>query len=67
MGGKPSSKPEMLGNVPRSNKGKPVERVGDSLWTNSDGGEVPLTGDESTGSDSVSSGTTKVENGDDNV
>jgi hypothetical protein len=39
MGRKPSSAPEMvMGNVPRSNKGRPKRAVEDSLWSNN--GEV---------------------------
>jgi len=33
VGRKPSSAPEVLANVPRSNKGKPVKFPGDSLWS----------------------------------
>jgi hypothetical protein len=42
MGRKLSSMPEVIGNVPRSNKGKPpVRAVDDSLWSNG-GTEVEL-------------------------
>jgi hypothetical protein len=78
MGRKPSSAPEVLGNVPRSNKGKPARAaVGDSLWT-LDGREAEMADNQylkvqvvtdfgSARSESVSTGATAVANSDTNV